>query len=80
MSFLMWADIAAPGLALAQAIGRWGNFVNQELYGKPTTLPWAVKIDPTTACPGLKATPPSIPCSCRINLKSDAHGISVMDG
>jgi len=46
MSFLVWADIAAPGVALAQAIGRWGNFFNQELYGKPTTLPWAVKIDP----------------------------------
>ena len=46
MSFLLWADIAAPGLALAQAIGRWGNYVNQELYGKPSTLPWAIKIDP----------------------------------
>jgi phosphatidylglycerol:prolipoprotein diacylglycerol transferase len=46
LSFLLWADIAAPGVALAQAIGRWGNYVNQELYGKPTTLPWAIKIDP----------------------------------
>jgi len=46
MSFLMWADIAAPGVALAQAIGRWGNYVNQEVYGSPTTLPWAIKIDP----------------------------------
>jgi phosphatidylglycerol:prolipoprotein diacylglycerol transferase len=52
MSFLLWADIAAPGLALAQAIGRWGNFVNQELYGKPSTLPWAVKIDPINRVPG----------------------------
>jgi phosphatidylglycerol:prolipoprotein diacylglycerol transferase len=42
----MWADIAAPGVALAQAIGRWGNYVNQEVYGSPTTLPWAIKIDP----------------------------------
>lgn len=41
-----WVDIAAPGLALGQAIGRWGNFVNQELYGAPTTLPWAITIDP----------------------------------
>ncbi|MBN1667711.1 MAG: prolipoprotein diacylglyceryl transferase, partial [Anaerolineales bacterium] len=39
--FRMWADIAAPTVALGQAIGRWGNFVNQELYGKPTDLPWA---------------------------------------
>jgi phosphatidylglycerol:prolipoprotein diacylglycerol transferase len=51
-SFLMWADIAAPGVALAQAVGRWGNFFNQELYGKPTTLPWAVKIDPIYRVPG----------------------------
>jgi phosphatidylglycerol:prolipoprotein diacylglycerol transferase len=46
LAFPLWADIAAPGLALGQAIGRWGNFVNQEVYGKPTTLPWAVRIDP----------------------------------
>ena len=39
-----WADALAPGLALAQAIGRWGNWFNQELYGKPTDLPWALKI------------------------------------
>ncbi|MBN2548989.1 MAG: prolipoprotein diacylglyceryl transferase [Anaerolineales bacterium] len=46
LSFLMWCDIAAPGVALAQAIGRWGNFINQELYGAPTNLPWAIRIDP----------------------------------
>ena len=34
----------APGLALAQSIGRWGNWFNQELFGKPTTLPWALQI------------------------------------
>ena len=44
-SFAVWADIIAPGLALAQAIGRWGNFLNQEVYGAPTNLPWAVHID-----------------------------------
>jgi phosphatidylglycerol:prolipoprotein diacylglycerol transferase len=38
-------DIGAPGLALGQAIGRWGNFFNQELYGYPTTLPWGIPID-----------------------------------
>lgn len=52
MSFLMWADIAVPGVALAQAIGRWGNFFNQELYGKPSTLPWAIYIDPLNRVPG----------------------------
>ncbi|MEV6776472.1 prolipoprotein diacylglyceryl transferase [Streptomyces syringium] len=45
-----WADALAPGLAVAQAIGRWGNWFNQELYGKPTDLPWALKID---ADPGI---------------------------
>ncbi|WP_405654122.1 prolipoprotein diacylglyceryl transferase [Streptomyces sp. RK9] len=39
-----WADALAPGIAVAQAIGRWGNWFNQELYGKKTDLPWALKI------------------------------------
>jgi phosphatidylglycerol:prolipoprotein diacylglycerol transferase len=52
MSFLMWADIVVPGVALAQAIGRWGNFFNQELYGKPTNLPWKIYIDPLHRVPG----------------------------
>ena len=38
-------DVVAPGLLLAQGIGRWGNWWNQELYGKPTDLPWGLKID-----------------------------------
>jgi len=46
INFAEWTDIAAPGLALGQAIGRWGNFVNQELYGAPTNLPWKIFIDP----------------------------------
>jgi prolipoprotein diacylglyceryl transferase len=41
-----FVDAAAPGVAVAQAIGRWGNYFNQELFGKPTDLPWAVQIDP----------------------------------
>ena len=41
-----FADAVAPGIAVAQAIGRWGNYVNQELFGRPTDLPWAVRIDP----------------------------------
>jgi prolipoprotein diacylglyceryl transferase len=39
------ADAVAPGIAFAQAIGRWGNWFNQELYGKATDVPWAVEID-----------------------------------
>jgi len=35
---------AAPAIAIAQAIGRWGNWFNQELFGRPTTLPWALKV------------------------------------
>lgn len=46
LNFSVFADISAPGLALAQAIGRWGNFVNQELYGNPSSLPWAIFIEP----------------------------------
>ena len=38
-------DCVAPAFALAQAIGRWGNYFNQELFGRPSRLPWAVKID-----------------------------------
>lgn len=40
------ADAIAPGIALAQAVGRWGNWFNQELFGRPTDLPWALEIDP----------------------------------
>jgi phosphatidylglycerol---prolipoprotein diacylglyceryl transferase len=40
-----WADIVAPALFVMQAIGRWGNFFNQELYGTPTTLPWGIPIE-----------------------------------
>ena len=43
-----WADALAPGIALAQAIGRWGNWFNQELYGRPTDLPWALQITSST--------------------------------
>ncbi len=43
--FLGWADLTVIGMALGQVFGRWGNFFNQELYGKPSTLPWAITID-----------------------------------
>ena len=52
LRFLEWADYVAPGLLLAQAIGRWGNFFNQELYGPPADLPWAIAIDPAHRLPG----------------------------
>lgn len=44
VSFGALADSTAPALAVAQAIGRWGNWFNNELYGRPSDLPWAVEI------------------------------------
>lgn len=52
LSFLTWLDLLSPSLAFGQAIGRWGNFLNQELYGAPTNLPWAIYIDPQHRYPG----------------------------
>lgn len=46
LNFWLWADIYVPGLVLGQAIGRWGNFINQEAFGRPTSLPWAIYIEP----------------------------------
>lgn len=45
VGFWAFADAVAPGILLAQAIGRWGNYFNQELFGLPTTLPWGLEID-----------------------------------
>jgi prolipoprotein diacylglyceryl transferase len=44
-SVRLFMDAVAPGLLLAQGIGRWGNWFNQELFGKPTSLPWGLEID-----------------------------------
>ena len=51
VDFRTLIDAAAPGVAVAQGIGRWGNYFNQELYGRPTHLPWAVRIDPAHRLP-----------------------------
>ncbi len=51
LPLLPWADMAVVGMAIGQAFGRWGNFMNQELYGRPTTLPWAIHIDPLNRLP-----------------------------
>lgn len=52
LNFAEWADIAAPALALGQAIGRWGNYFNQELYGAATDLPWKIFIEPAKRLTG----------------------------
>ncbi|MGB8647410.1 MAG: prolipoprotein diacylglyceryl transferase [Anaerolineae bacterium] len=57
LRFWQWVDIAVPGLTLAQAIGRWGNFFNQELYGWPTTLPWGIPIDAQHRLPQFATLP-----------------------
>lgn len=44
--FLAWGDLILAGVALGQAIGRWGNWANQEAFGTPTDLPWAIRIAP----------------------------------
>jgi phosphatidylglycerol---prolipoprotein diacylglyceryl transferase len=54
LSPLFLLDIALPALALGQVIGRWGNWVNQELYGRPTTLPWAIPIAPAHRVEGFE--------------------------
>jgi phosphatidylglycerol---prolipoprotein diacylglyceryl transferase len=46
INFWLLTAIYVPGLAIAQAIGRWGNYFNQELFGKPTDLPWGIPIEP----------------------------------
>lgn len=51
VKFLAFADAIAPGLLLAQAIGRMGNYFNQELFGAPTDLPWGLEITNTDALP-----------------------------
>jgi phosphatidylglycerol:prolipoprotein diacylglycerol transferase len=55
LSNLRWCDICAPGIILAQAIGRWGNYFNQEVYGKPTDLPWAIYINPENRAAGYES-------------------------
>jgi prolipoprotein diacylglyceryl transferase len=49
VSFSAFMDAAAPGVLIAQAIGRLGNYFNQELFGAPTTMPWGLSVDPTIA-------------------------------
>jgi len=54
-SIRLMMDAVAPGLLLAQGIGRWGNYWNQELFGKPTSLPWALRIDSAHQQSGIDA-------------------------
>lgn len=51
LDFWKWADIMAPALLFGQAIGRWGNYFNQEAFGMPTSVPWGIYIDPINRPP-----------------------------
>ena len=53
-SVWLWLDLAPPSLALAQAIGRFGNYFNQEVFGRPTSLPWGIPINPFNRPPGFE--------------------------
>lgn len=55
LPFWALADVLAPGVLLAQAVGRLGNYFNQELYGLPVSLPWAIFISPEHRLPGYEA-------------------------
>ena len=66
LNFWRWGDIVVPSVLLAQVVGRWGNFMNQELYGPPTDLPWGIAIQCQNrvvqyACPGTPATAHFVP-------------------
>lgn len=54
-NIIQLVDVLFPALALGQIIGRWGNWFNQELYGRPTDLPWAIPIDPVHRLVGFEA-------------------------
>ena len=54
IAFAALADSLAPGIAVGQALGRFGNWFNQELYGQPTTLPWGLEIDEAHRAPGFE--------------------------
>ena len=51
LNVLAFADAAAPGVVLGQAVGRWGDYFNQELFGRPSDLPWAIRIAPENRPP-----------------------------
>jgi prolipoprotein diacylglyceryl transferase len=70
-------DAVAPGLLLAQGIGRLGNWWNQELFGKPTDLPWALEIDPTHR-PAAYITEPTFHPTFLYELIYDFAGVAVL--
>ena len=77
--FFWWTDAVVPGVALAQAIGRWGNWANQEAFGTPTTAPWGLWIDPDrrpAAVRRRRAVSPHLPL--RVAVQSGERGGAVL--
>ena len=70
------ADAVAPGLVLAQGIGRWGNWFNQELYGRPTSLPWSVRIDAAHQCGVISSAYQSnaVQAECQSGVFTNVYG------
>ncbi|HEY5050486.1 MAG TPA: prolipoprotein diacylglyceryl transferase [Acidothermaceae bacterium] len=70
------ADAIAPGLVLAQGIGRWGNWFNQELYGRPTSLPWSVRIDAAHQCGVITKAyeTAAVQAQCQSGIFSNVYG------
>jgi prolipoprotein diacylglyceryl transferase len=70
------ADAIAPGLVLAQGIGRWGNWFNQELYGRPTSLPWSVRIDAAHQCGVISSANQTnaVQAECQSGVFSNVYG------
>jgi len=54
LDLVLWLDVITPSVLIAQALGRWGNFINQEAYGYQTDLPWGIYIPPERRLPGLE--------------------------
>ena len=76
-------DCSVPGLCLGQAIGRFGNYFNQELFGGPTDLPWGLHVDPASGPSATRTSRPSIRSSStrrsgtwRCSASSDSCGAS----
>jgi prolipoprotein diacylglyceryl transferase len=76
-SVFLMMDCAAPGLLLAQGIGRIGNYWNQELFGKPTDLPWGLEIDPSHRPAGYIGNPTFHP-TFLYELVYDLVGVAVL--
>lgn len=78
---LRYIDYFAPNVLLAQAIGRFGNFVNQELYGPPTSAPWAFHINPQYPCQLPAGIPPGVqPCGVNVPLSEETRSWYASNG